>query len=429
AVEVSGLAEQYRQRGLSGLHRLIVERSGASDGALYLLTSPAGRPISGNLTNLPPAAADGVGWIDFAYRPQAGDSMEGEGPPRAARARLFGLSGDYVLLVGRDVSERRAIERMVTNALGGAGLLTFALGVGGGVFISRNMMRRLDAVNRTSREIMAGDLTRRVGVSGSGDELDQLAVNLNAMLDQIERLMAGMREVSDNVAHDLRSPLTRLRNQLETLLRDRAGDERAEDALEGALQDADQLLDVFNGLLRIARLEAGERREDLAVVDASEIAQDVAELFAPLAEEAGFTFVTELAEGCAVRGAPELLAQALSNLMDNALKYARDGRTIALRVRRAGDVVALCVSDDGPGVAEADREKAMARFGRLERSRALPGSGLGLSLVGAVATYHEGEFELGDSDLGEPGRPGLSACLHLPPAKTDPQPLGDSPRM
>jgi len=430
--EIDGLEEQYRQRGLGGLNRLIIERSTRGGENLYLLVSPMGRPMSGNLSNFPPSGAAVGGWLDFDYqRAVADDAGRRDGVSRrAARARRLQLSGGYLLLVGRDIAERRAIERLITNSLGWAGLLTFALGVGGGVVISRNMMRRLEAVNRTSREIMRGDLSRRVRVTGSGDELDQLAVNLNAMLDQIERLMGGMREVSDNIAHDLRSPLTRLRNRLEATLLKPASDDGYRAALEDTIGEADRILETFNALLSIARVEAGTRRETLQVLDAEPIMRDIAELFAPVAQDLGLTLTCQVEASPRIRAARELIAQALANLLDNAVKYSGEGGRILMRLRSAPDGRAVIeVMDDGPGVPESERERVIARFVRLERSRTAPGSGLGLALVAAIAKLHGAKFELTDPPAGvltagaQSRGPGLLARLSFPNPEKWPESL------
>ena len=334
-----------------------------------------------------------------------------------ARAQYFTLAGGFKLVVGRDVQERRRFARLIRGALIWALGITLALGVGGGIFLSRTLLRRVEAISKTSRAIMAGDLTERMTVSGTGDELDRLASGLNEMLEQIERLMTGMREVTDNVAHDLKTPLTRLRARVEDALR---GGSKVEyrAALEQTLSEADDLLKTFNALLSIARAEAGEARAGMGEVDASQLVHDLAELYEPLADEAGFKFTVEVEEGLAVKADRQLLSQALANLIDNAMKYAQspDGdetRDITLSARREKTNVMLCVADKGPGIAEQDRSRVVGRFVRLDEARTKPGNGLGLSLAAGIAKLHNGHMRLEDN------KPGLRVELILPGIKPD----------
>jgi signal transduction histidine kinase len=276
---------------------------------------------------------------------------------------------------------------------------------------SRNFLRRVDAITDTSRNIMEGDLARRMPVSGSGDELDRLSRSLNEMLDQIERLMAGIKEVSSNVAHDLKTPLTRLRARVESALRSgSAADYR--DALDQTIVESDQLLNTFNALLSIARAESGQAREGFEVVDAKSILTDVAELYEPVTEEAGGAIKVTISESLPLRADRQLLAQALSNLIDNALKYgSTDHRSaIELTGEMVGDKIVLAVADHGSGIAAEDRERVKSRFVRLEGSRTKPGNGLGLALVASVMKLHGGVLVLEDN------APGLVAKLVLPRA-------------
>ncbi len=267
-------------------------------------------------------------------------------------------------------------------------------------------------MNRTSARIIHGDLSQRVPVSGSGDEFDQLAANLNAMLDQIERLMLGMRQVTDNIAHDLRTPLSRLRARLEVTLLERPDLHRYGEALRDTITEADRLLGTFNALLSIAEAEAGARREGWSVVDLAEIARNVAELYEPLAEENGMELAVETDATLPVRGDRHLLSQALANLLDNALKYAPEGR-IVLRAHEHGETVRVEIADNGPGIPADRREAVFDRFVRLEGSRSSPGNGLGLSLVRAVAKLHAGACWLEDN------APGLKAVMTFPLAPTE----------
>jgi signal transduction histidine kinase len=280
----------------------------------------------------------------------------------------------------------------------------------GGLLMSRSVLRRVDAINRTSKEIMSGDLSRRIPVSRRGDEFDQLAENLNAMLDQIERLLAAMKEVSDNIAHDLRSPLARLRSRLEVTLMEDPDDAAYRETIGRTIEEADGLLKTFNGLLSIAQAEAGAARAGFAPVDLATLVADVAELYEPLAEDLGLALAVEVDEAGTIRGDRNLLFQALANLVDNALKYSPPESRVTLRLARQADRVALSVSDHGPGIPAEARARVKERFVRLESSRSTPGSGLGLSLVAAVAELHGGTLELADNG------PGLIARLELPKA-------------
>jgi signal transduction histidine kinase len=268
-------------------------------------------------------------------------------------------------------------------------------------------LRRVEQVNRTSERVMAGNLSDRVPVHGTSDEFDQLAANLNRMLDQIERLMNAMREVTDDVAHDLRTPLSRLRTRLELALADPSGGPTQREAVRAAIEEADHLLATFNDLLSIAELESGARRDQTEPLDLSEVAQLAVELYEPVAEEKGFALSLVTETGVRIRGAPHLISQALVNLLDNALKYAGDGEIQVRVFRRSGRAI-LEVADHGPGIPEKDREAVLDRFVRLEPSRTTPGNGLGLSLVRAIAHRHGGGVTLDDN------HPGLRVRLEFP---------------
>jgi hypothetical protein len=405
--EATGLAEQYRQGGLTQLVRIIAGRSREAGESIYLVTNFAGRKITGNISAMPANVPEGEGWVEFPYTITDADGKDAH----EARAYLFRLAGGFSLLVGRDVEDRRYFVSLIRQALYWAVGLILVLGIAGGVLMSRNFLRRIDAIGTTSASIMRGDLSERMAVSGTGDELDRLAVSLNEMLDQIERLMNAMREVTDNVAHDLKTPLTRLRARLEDALR--SGSEPIyREALERTIDEADQLLKTFNSLLSIARAEAGETRASMGRVDIAPMLADVAELYEPLVEEAGGAIAVDVQGDCRVTGDSQLLAQVVSNLLDNALKYGTiaDGPPlhIAVTAARTGDRVEISVADNGPGIPEDQRARALERFVRLDTSRTRPGSGLGLSLVVGVARLHGGEFRLEDN------APGLRALLILP---------------
>ena len=393
--EITGLAEQYERRGLGGLRAIVQERGRDQRQSLYLLVGPGRVPLAGNLDTWPAVATGAGGWLDFFYRRSMGARIE----THPARGRHLLLAGGFELLVGRDVHQRREIEKLVTDALIWAVGLTLVLGLAGGVIMSRGVSRRLQAINRTSRDIMAGDLSRRVAVRGADDELDRLAQNLNAMLDQIERLMTGMREVTDNIAHDLRTPLNRLLGRLDVALRDESAAPQFRKTLEDMTAEVQQILATFDAVLSIARVESGATYE-MASVDLSALGRDSGELYAPAAEDKGLRFDVAVEEGLAVRGERHLLQHAAANLLDNAIKYTPAGGVVTLRVRRSGTFSELEVADSGPGIPAADRERVLERFTRLEASRKSPGAGLGLSLVKAVAGLHGAALRLEDNEPG-----------------------------
>ena len=403
--EISGLAEQYAQRGLSGLVQIVAARSAGDrgDAMIYLVTDPDGRPLAGNIAAWPTGVPTNSAVLSFSLERK----NDGQVETRPAEGRLFVIPGGYRLLVGRDISDASAFRGRVRSTLLWAGLIALGIGLAGGSLMSRNLLRRVEQVNRTSERVMAGNLSDRVPLHGSGDEFDQLAANLNRMLEQIERLMTAMREVTDDVAHDMKTPLSRLRTRLERALSERSADTPQDEAIRAAIDEADRLLSTFNSLLSIAELESGARDDGAEPLDLSEIAREAAELYEPVAEENGFGLKVSLLSGLTTRGDRHLLSQALANLLDNALKYAGGGQ-IEIRAFSRGEHVVLEVTDEGPGIPEAQRETVLNRFVRLEPSRTTPGNGLGLSLVRAIAHRHGGSVELGDN------QPGLRVRLELP---------------
>jgi signal transduction histidine kinase len=403
--EITGLAEQYAQRGLSGLVQIVAARSAGDrgDGMLYLVTDPNGRPLAGNIPAWPTGLPARAGRLSFTTAARAKDQIE----THPAQGASFIIPGGYRLLVGRDVSDATAFRNRVKTTLLWAGLVALGVGLLGGAAMSRNMLRRVEQVNRTSERVMAGNLSDRVPLDGTSDEFDQLAANLNRMLDQIERLMTAMREVTDDVAHDLKTPLSRMRVRLELALRDPGGGSSQSEAIRSAIDEADRLLATFNALLSIAELESGTRNDKSEVVELSEVARSAAELYEPVAEEKGFVLSLATEPGVRVSGSRHLLSRALANLLDNALKYAGGGE-VQIRVLRGEGRAALEVTDRGPGIPEADRETVFNRFVRLEPSRSTPGNGLGLSLVRAVMRRHQGTVELFDNG------PGLRVRLEFP---------------
>jgi signal transduction histidine kinase len=407
--EITGLAEQYAQRGLSGLIQIVAARSAGDrgDAMIYLVTDPDGKPLAGNIAAWPVGVPTNSVWLSFALE----RTVNGRPELHSARGRLFAIPGGYRLLVGRDIGDEAAFRSQIRTTLLWAGLIALGIGVIGGSVMGRNLLRRVEQVNRTSERVMAGNLSDRVPLHGTSDEFDQLAANLNRMLDQIERLMTAMREVTDDVAHDLRTPLSRLRAHLERALAEpsttnpSAGSSEGE-AIRAAIAEADRLLATFNALLNIAELESGSHRDQTEPLNLSEVVQSAAELYEPVAEENGFVLAVAAEPGLRVRGDWHLLSQALANLLDNALKYAGGGEIEIRAYQRAGQAV-LEVADRGPGIPEADRETVLDRFIRLEASRTTPGNGLGLSLVRAIVRQHNGTLTLEDN------RPGLRVRIEF----------------
>jgi signal transduction histidine kinase len=405
--EVLALADQYRIRGLTGIVDVVNRRSKESRDGVYLLADSARNHIAGNLTQVPKADLEDETWIDFPI-------TVGNGADQAqhtARVYHVELAGDYELLVGRDVQELRQFRELIQTTLFGALGMSLVLGLGGGYVMSRNFLRRVDAITQSSHIVMAGDLSGRMPITGSGDELDRLAGSLNEMLSQIERLMVGMKDVTSNVAHDLKTPLTRMKARVEAALRsDNKADYRG--ALRQTIEECDGLLRTFNALLSIAQAESGQQRQALERLDINEILRDVVELYEPISEESGGTLTLQAEEGLQLNGNRQLIAQAVSNLIDNAMKYGEGEKQTAAQILVQGKVennmIEISVADQGTGIPAKDRDRVRDRFVRLDESRSKPGNGLGLSLVASVMTLHGGKLSLEDNT------PGLRAVLRLP---------------
>jgi signal transduction histidine kinase len=405
--EANGLAEQYEQGGVRRLGSAIDTRSREPGSALYLLTNSAGEPLAGNIRQLPPGVLDRVGFVDTTY-----EAADGSTKGKRALARIFALPGGFRLLVGHDLADRARIGAVMVRALATSLIFLAGLAALGALFVARRVLRRIDAMNSSARAIMAGDLSQRLPVSGSGDELDRLALGLNEMLARIADLMAGLREVSDNIAHDLRTPLTRLRNHVEEALRQDTDPSAYRGALERTIEESDGLIRIFDALLMIARAEAGADRAAMNLFDLGGVVTGVTELYEPLAEEKGFEMTVAVSPGLTMTGNRELIGQAIANLIDNALKYgaadAAAGGRIDVAARREGSQIVIEVADHGAGIGNADRQRVFDRFVRLEGARSRPGSGLGLSLAAAVARLHGGVVRLEDNS------PGLKVIVTLP---------------
>ena len=418
--EAASLETVYAGGGFAALNEAVIERSSSTRGFLYLVLDPKGQPVSGDIAaspirQLPSAKARS--WASFSLTET--DATSGTTVKSPARGMIERLSGGEYLFVGADVGEAQGYVVKIVDALWGAAALVIVLGLAGGVLVARDVTRNMSALTDVIAAARMGDLGARAQVRGAGDELDELAAGLNDMLDRLERSIAGLRHAGDAIAHDLRSPLTRLRARMEAALLDvEAGRGDAVAALRQALDDADGVLRTFGAVLAIARLEAAAAAPDQRLFNPADVAAGVAELYEPVSEEKGLDFKAELAGGLKVRGNREFVAQAVANLLDNAIKYTPAGGAVMLRVRRrASGEAEISVTDTGPGVAEADRARVVERFVRLENSRHAPGAGLGLSLVAAVARVHGGRLELDEGPGMVDGKgPGLRVALVLPSA-------------
>ena len=413
--EMASLVAAYDRAGVNAVNQSLIERAASERPFLYLLMGSDRKRISGSIEESPIESFGGAAtWTTFSVTDQDPQGRTVKHPARGLQEKLH---GGEVLFVGADVGEDEAYVVKIVRALWGAGALVVILGLAGGVLVSRNVSRSMAALTDVVEAVRNGDFSARADVSGARDEFDELALGLNEMLDRLERSMAAHRHAGDAIAHDLRSPLTRLRARLEAASLDvDAGKGNPTQALAQALEDTDGVLKTFGAVLSIARLQAAGAAPDPELFDPAELAADIAELYAPLCEDKGLDFDAEYARGLQVRGNREFLAQALANILDNAVKYTPSGGAIMLRVRRrSSGEIEYSVTDTGPGVPDGDRGRVIERFVRLENSRSQPGAGLGLSLVGAVAEAHGGRLELdeGPGKVGELG-PGLRVALILP---------------
>ncbi|MBW3098683.1 sensor histidine kinase [Pseudohoeflea coraliihabitans] len=415
--EMRDISRIYQTRGIAGLVRIIDRRSRQPGANLYIIAAAQGQIVAGNVASLQPGVLDREGWtqLPFTYERYGERDADADRAHRAL-ARVIFLPNGMRLLVGRDIGEPEQVRGLVRQALVMALAIMFVGALAIWFFVGRRALKRIDHMSAASRKILAGDLSQRLPEGGSGDEFDRLSRSLNTLLGRIERLNEGLRQVSDNIAHDLKTPLTRLRNRAEAALAERNNEEGYRRTLEEMIAESDQLIRTFNALLMISRVEAGSTIAEMAQVDLSALAADAAELYEPVAEEAGVALQLEIAPGIVISGNRELLAQALSNLLDNAIKYAGGpaDASVIVRLSEARRAVRLSVADNGPGVPADRRDDVVKRFVRLDESRTKPGTGLGLSLIQAVAEMHDGHLELTDAFPGEPNRPGLAATIILP---------------
>lgn len=410
--ELEVLGSFYRRGGVTLLFSHIDRRSREPGANLYTIAGPDGNIIGGNVQSLEAGVLGREGWTERPFQYRRFYQPEGT-PGHMALAEVILLPNGMRLLVGRDLGEptkfRELVRGSLTMALGimvmGALLIWFIIG--------RRALQRIDRMSQATQKIMAGDLSQRLPTVGSNDEFDRLSTSLNTMLGRIQKLDEGLRQVSDNIAHDLKTPLTRLRNKAEAALAKRGDFDSYRQAMEEIIEESDQLIRTFNALLMISRVEAGSAVAEMNALDLSQIARDAEELYEPVAEAAGVVLSAEIDDGVSISGNRELIGQAISNLLDNAIKYATNvtataGPKVVIALQKnAGDVV-LSVDDNGPGIPEARREDVVKRFFRLDESRSKPGTGLGLSLVKAIMGMHGGRLDLARA---EKTRSGLSARM------------------
>lgn len=398
--EAYQLAQVHRSSGLAGLAEQIARRMNfrTRGPIFYLLQAPNRRVVVGNLPGMPPV--DGV--VDFVPRP---DVPEPDAEPSKLTGFGLTLPDGSFLLVAQDADRLAEMQHAIVRAFAWASGLALLLAIAGGALVGSSFLRRIDTITRTSRAIMEGDLSARIPVRGTRDEIDQLVSGLNAMLSRIQQLMDGLRQVSSDIAHDLRTPLGRLRQHLEDA-RERAKTTADYDiATDAAIEEADQLLETFSALLRIAQVEAGAQKRAFGEVDLSELVRSVGDAYQPAAEDSDHTLDYQIEDGVKLTGDRQLLAQMISNLVENALNHTPAGSTVSLALRKTGTGFEVEVADDGPGIPEAEREKVFDRFYRLDRSRSTAGSGLGLALVKAIAGLHGLMIRLEDR------KPGLAVVL------------------
>jgi len=400
--DAQGLSERWPQTGLRGLILTIDERlaGNVDDDAIYLLADPAMRRVAGNLERWPPIVAEAGPYYEL--------SVLRAGIRTLVRAHRYDLPNGFFLLIGRDVQVRAQLRTLLTDALLWALVIVGAMATAGALVVRGLFRRTLANVSATASAIAAGDLARRVRLSGRGDEFDQLAEVINDMLDRIGRLMDGVRQVSNAIAHDLRTPITRARTRLEDASLHADTKEALRAAIDRATQDLDGIASVFQALLRISEVEAGARRSAFTQLDAAPLLAEVGELYDAVAEARGVTLNVSVPGALPLHGDAPLIQQAVANLVDNAVKFSPTGGTVRLSAAVRGRRVEIEVTDQGPGIRPDEHDKVGQRFYRGEAARSTPGSGLGLSLVRAVAQLHGGELRLEDAS------PGLRAILSLP---------------
>lgn len=360
--------------------------------------------LAGNLDRWPGGKTDVDSWVKFTVNNENGS------PPSSSKAIAMNTSlpGGYILLVGRKMDNIEHVREIIVEVLYICFAIMFAMAAVGGMLLSYTIYRRIDVVNQTFRKVAAGALHTRVNVIGIGDEFDHLALHLNQTLNRICELIDGVRDISYNVAHDLRTPLNRLRNRLEGMLIGETTQQQLNDQVRGSLVEIDSLVATFNSILRIAQAEIGAGVEQFSEFNISEAMVDVVDLYLLVAEEKSQTLVSEIAEGISIKGDRHLITQMVANIIDNAIKYTPRSGLITVRLLVQDGYVLLQVADNGIGIPEAFYGKVTEKFFRLEQSRSSPGNGLGLSLVGAAVKLHKGELSFADN------KPGLVVTIKLP---------------
>jgi len=402
--EAYQLAEVHRRSGLAGLAEQITRRINfrTRGPIFYLLQAPSRRVVVGNLPGMPPVN----GAIDFEPdQPQP--ELDPDRPGERAKLTGFGLTlpdGSF-LLVAQDANRLVDMQRAIIRAFAWSGGLTLLLAIAGGALLGTNFLRRIDTITRTSRAIMEGDLSARIPVRGTHDEIDQLVASLNDMLTRIQQLMDGLRQVSSDIAHDLRTPLGRLRQRLEDARERATTTADYETATDAAIEEADSLLETFSALLRIAQVEAGAQKTGFAEIDLSALLTSLGETYEPVAEDGDHLLDVRIQPGVSLTGDRQLLAQLVANLLENALRHTPAGTKLSLGLTKVGNGFDLVVADNGPGIPGTEHEKVFDRFYRLDRSRSTAGSGLGLALVKAIASLHGLTIRLEDA------MPGLRVVL------------------
>ena len=412
--DIQGLAERYDREGLQGLTGLIIERldrQQTTGNSIYLLTTYTLEPLVGNLVQWPKNASVNDDWLEFFLEI---DKQSKE--THLARAKIFQLPGRYGLLVGRDVHQLTEAKQRIVQALTWGLVIMLLLALPGGMLLSRQAVKKIERINQTARDIMAGDLSQRIQLTGRNDDFDQLAGNLNRMLDRIQTLMEDIRRVSDNIAHDLRTPLARLRQHLEQARRQASPTSQVAQSLESTIREADSLLSTSNALLRIARIESGQLAKDFNHVNLYTLMQDIVELYEPLIEEKQQHLSTQFAPDTFTNGHRDLLFQALANVIENAAKYTPEQGQISLSLVNLGRRAIINIADNGAGIPERERGNVFRRFYRLDQSRSTSGNGLGLSMVSAIVELHQGSIELQDN------HPGLKVVMQLTTAVAAPRP-------
>ena len=394
--EVQGLREQVLVLSRSDFIELIEQRSQDQDvrGAVYLMVDPQLRPVAGNVPAWPKIDAGAGKWFLFKVSVPFGDETR----EHEMRAQRFPLPGGYRMLVGHDVQERQDVKSLMMRGLIAAVVMTLLLGLGGGFWMGRRILAQAGAISAVATQIMRGDLSQRLPVRDADDELNTLAREINTMLDKIEQLTLGMRTVLDSAAHDLRTPLNRLQSTAEAAMMQLTVGSAERRVLERVTTEVDRMRSTLDALLRIALAETGTVARE--PVNLSELVASVVELYAPVSDERGIILESSVAAGAEVLGSRQLLAQALANLLDNAIKFTPDGGHIRVQLRGSGSEPEVIVEDDGPGIPADKREIVLGRRVRLDEARRFPGSGLGLSLVAAVTKLHGAHLVLDDAAPG-----------------------------